>query len=82
MKRHMGGKNSWGRECIHISQLHTKRDLDKWKHLLRMTKEERMIFKLIHRTICNCEDEHLHPRGATLGFDAMMVSYWRGFELF
>jgi hypothetical protein len=40
------------RECIHISQLHTKRDLDEWNHLLGMLKQKRVISKLMPGTIC------------------------------
>jgi len=62
----MGGENSWGRERVHISQLHAKRDLDKWNHLLGMTKEKRVISKLIPGAIGYCEGERLQPCGATL----------------
>jgi hypothetical protein len=48
----MGGEKSWGREHIHISQLHIMRDLEVWNQFRGMMKEKRVISKLIPITVC------------------------------
>jgi hypothetical protein len=63
----VGGKKPWGWECLYETVVSCfSRNLNEWHYLVRMTREKRVVCKVILGTFGYCEGEGLQPCGAAL----------------